>query len=134
MVSGWADGAKGVPCFLIHYHVHRLNDSTCGVTGSFERTMTHDGVAVETVDFVRLGLAGFERAQIFARVNQGEAGIADFFGFGSLKMPPNILTFELRLDNGSAFGRVGMICAGLVLRKNGMRNPDRTRIFTQEAA
>ena len=55
VVSGGADGAKGVPCFLIHYHVHRLNDSTCGVTGSFERTMTHDGVAVETVDFVRLG-------------------------------------------------------------------------------
>jgi len=27
-----------------------------------------------------------------------------------------------------------MTCAGLVLRKNGMRNPDRTRIFTQEAA
>ncbi len=81
--------------------------------------MTHDGVAVETVDLVRLGLAGFQRAQIFARMNQGEAGIADFFGFDSLQMPPNILTFELRLDNGSAFGRVGMTCAGLVLRKTG---------------
>ena len=66
--------------------------------------MTHDGVVVETVDFVRLGLAGFKRAQVLARVNQGEAGIADFFGFGSLQMSPNILTFEFRLDNGSAFG------------------------------
>ena len=133
-MSGWADGAKGVPCFLIHHHIHRLNDSTCGVTGSFERTMTHDGVAVETVDFVRLWLAGFKRAQVFARMNQGKAGIADFLSFGSLQMPPNILAFEFGFDNGGAFGRVGMSRAGLVSRKNGMRNPDRARIFTQKAA
>jgi hypothetical protein len=67
-------------------------------------------------------------------MNQGKAGIADFLSFDSLQMPPNILTFEFGFDNGSAFGRVGMTCTGLVLRKNGMRNPDRTRIFTQEAA
>jgi len=67
-------------------------------------------------------------------MNQGEAGIADFFGFDSLQMPPNILAFEFGFDNGSAFGRVGVSYAGVVLCKNGMRNPDRARIFTQKAA